>query len=100
MSDWEVAEAVSSAKEDGEWEKDVDCPKSSDIQISVKLRDGFPVDLKTTGAGLQPKSAATAPVAYGLPAIATKNVRPQDIYNVRSVLFCCCLGDILQYYTK
>ena len=87
MADWDLEEAVSSAREDSEWDKEIEPEaKSTDIHITVKLKDGLPVDLRTTGAGLkpQPTSAPIKPVTYdGLPAIATKNVRPQDVYNVR-----------------
>ncbi len=84
MSDWDLEEAIRSAKEDGDWEQDVE-PESGNIHITVKVKDGIPFDLQTTGAGLkpQPKTVSTKPVTYdGLPAIATKNVRPQDIYDV------------------
>ena len=89
MSDWNLEDAIRSAKEDGDWEQDVE-PESGSIHISVKLQNGIPVDFQATGAGLkpQPKAVPTKPVTYdGLPAIATKNVRPQDVYNV-SVFFC------------
>ena len=85
MSYWDLEEAIQSAKEDGDWERDVE-PESGGIHISVQLQNGVPVSFQTTGAGLkpQPKAISTKPVTYdGLPAIATKNVRPQDVYNVR-----------------
>jgi hypothetical protein len=84
MFDWNLDDAIRSAKEDGDWEQDVE-PESGSIHISVKLQNGIPVDFQATGAGLkpQPKAVSTKPVTYdGLPAIATKNVRPQDVYNV------------------
>ena len=90
MADWDVEDAIKSAKEDGDWETNVEATGESGlIHITVKLRDGVPIDLQTTGAGLQqPPKTTTAstiikPVTYdSLPAIATKNVRPQDVYNV------------------
>jgi hypothetical protein len=94
MSDWDLEEAIRSAKEDGDWEQDVE-PESGNIHITVKVKDGIPFDLQTTGAGLkpQPKTISTKPVTYdGLPAIATKNVRPQDIYDVSLMYARVCIA--------
>lgn len=108
LADWDVEEAVRSAQEDHEWEKDVEVvkpTKNKDIRITVKLQDGIPVDFAATGAGLvQPqgnnddkKKNKKLTVFDGVPAIATKSVRPQDVYNVRTAVLFLCIGYI--YYT-
>ena len=110
LADWDVQEAVRAARQDKESRQDplvvVDkegdddngskksSTSSGDIHITVKLQKGMPVDIRATGAGLQPpQSNQTASsstrqsnkkngVFDGVPAIATKSVRPQDVYNV------------------
>ena len=76
-----MEEAVASAAEDGDWDREIEIEKANDILITVKFQDKkIPVaaELKP-----QPKASNTKAVSYdGLPAIATKNVRPQDVYNV------------------
>lgn len=81
QADWVVEDAVRSAIEDGEWENDVlDSHRSNSIDIKV-VNGQF----SATGAGLQKKEAMPPQkmVVYsdGVPAIATKTVRPQDVYN-------------------
>jgi len=90
-TNWNVAEAVQSAREDGDWDKDCICgdddnssTTKSSIQIIVKLLPGENEYTTFQAGQVQPSSTSTMPkpITYdGLPAIATKNVRPQDIYN-------------------
>ena len=48
MADWDVEDAIKSAKEDGDWETNVEATGESGlIHITVKLRDGVPIDLQT-----------------------------------------------------
>ena len=103
LADWDLEEAVRSASEDNEWDRayddDDDDDKSTDIRITVKLQGGIPVDFSATGVGLRPQleqpqqqdqpndnnnnnNKSKVAVFDGVPAIATKSVRPQDVYNV------------------
>jgi hypothetical protein len=89
MADWDLEDAIQTAKDDCDWEhEDVESsPNSNNIRITVKWKDGIPMDLQATGAGLkpQPPSVPTRPIPIdGLTAIATKTVRPQDLYQVHT----------------
>ena len=87
-------EALQSAKEDREWEKEVDDAdilKAGQIGIKVNFTGGKP-NLKMKGTGLshsgvgnEQETAAKSKkvVVYSkLPAIATKSVLAEDVYNV------------------
>eukprot|EP00542_Grammatophora_oceanica_P015640 CAMPEP_0194028374 /NCGR_PEP_ID=MMETSP0009_2-20130614/2357_1 /TAXON_ID=210454 /ORGANISM="Grammatophora oceanica, Strain CCMP 410" /LENGTH=392 /DNA_ID=CAMNT_0038667745 /DNA_START=113 /DNA_END=1291 /DNA_ORIENTATION=+ len=95
LADWIVSEAVRSAKEDLEWEQEIGSndAKAGAIQIKVKRKDGVAVGFETMGAGLskhhppRPEKVKRAAakkkveISEGVPAIATKTVRPQDVYD-------------------
>ena len=68
------------ALEDGEWEKNVvDDSTSNDIRIKV-VNGQITV---TKGAGMPLQKMVVC--SDGVPAIATKTVRPEDVYNVSSI---------------
>lgn len=89
LSDWDLEEALRSARDDGEWEREVQDDRdgrSGDICITLKMGGGF----RTKGAGLlkktsSPTTAAStksvATIYEGIPAVATKDVRPHDLYH-------------------
>jgi hypothetical protein len=78
---WIVEDALRAAMEDGEWEKDlIETRNSNDIEIKVVNGQFI-----AKGAGLKKqKTEALKMMLYsdGIPAISTKTVRPQDVYNV------------------
>ena len=104
LADWELKEALQSAKEDREWERegdeDKDALKSGQISIKVNMKGGRAVGLRMKGTGHnpkgsqlddpeqaepeQPKKKKTIVVHAKLPAIATKSVLAEDVYNVSS----------------
>jgi hypothetical protein len=88
-------EALQSAKEDREWEREVDDAdilKAGQIGIKVNFTGGKPnLRMKGTGlshsAGGKEQETAAKPkkkvvVHAKLPAIATKSVLAEDVYNV------------------
>ena len=111
MSDWNLNEAIQSAKEDNEWERDVDSAALSakslqpgQIRLTVKKKGVFACTLR--GAGISRNSSSTTDDAekedtkggkpadassaknekkkimvHDLPSIATKSVKPQDVYR-------------------
>jgi len=116
LSDWDLKDAIQSANEDNEWERDVGPAKlqAGQIRITVtKSKKGLISCCKTRlqGAGIQPKRDSTSGMAKSagddgkdqekvverpapqklqrqpiireedLPAIATKTVKPQDLYR-------------------
>lgn len=86
-ADWDIAEALKSAREDCDWDKDIFSVGglSDTIQITVNLQPPKDDDMNEE-AGQPPSTKVAKPVSYdGLPAIATKNVRPQDVYNVSTI---------------
>lgn len=83
MADWNLEEAVASAAEDGDWDREIEVEKANDILITVKFQEGAVPVPESAELKPQPKASTTKAVTYdGLPSIATKNVRPQDVYNV------------------
>ena len=103
MADWVLGDAIASAKEDQEWEKEMagsSALKSGEIRITKKK--GMP--LSTQGAGIQPTSSKDSSSAAteekeeeealkpkekvkpikreAVPAIATKTVKAEDVYKV------------------
>lgn len=82
VADWDLADAIKSAREDVDWDRDIVASGLSDsIQITVNLQPPQDDDMNKE-AGQPPSTKVTDPVKYDdLPAIATKNVRPQDVYN-------------------
>jgi hypothetical protein len=92
--------ALQSAKEDKEWEKEIpdeEGLKSGQISIKVDVRRGKAVALRIKGVGQKPSNTiaseerAEKPVVTPRkkvivhaipPAIATKSVLAQDVYNV------------------
>ena len=94
LADWVLKDAVRSAKDDGEWEREMDsCSlRSGEIRIVMNMEKGIPMGFATQGAGIQPLSkegekkkqetAKPKVTAYeDIPAIATKTVKAQDIYQ-------------------
>lgn len=93
-------DAVRSAKEDREWEREMETSsplKSGQIRITMNMKGGVPVAFSTEGAGIQPKSSPARdkkqetppskplkliPIT-DIPSIATKTVNAEDIYKVR-----------------
>jgi hypothetical protein len=103
LADWNLKDAMSSAKEDREWEQEMDsCSfKSGEIRITMNMRGGIPIGYSAKGAGIQPKVSkapkeenekiqekkkkpAKVTAVSDIPAIATKNVKAEDVYKVRS----------------
>ena len=92
LSDWVVEDAIRAAIEDGEWEKGVfddDTRRTNNIEI--KVVNGH---ITAIGAGLlkhKYKSATPKMMVCsdGMPAIATKTVRPQDVYDVSHDKYIC-----------
>ena len=85
-----LQDAIRSAREDGEWEREMDnfSLRSGEIRITPKMSKGIPIGFDTHGAGIQPatpkkaKSDQKAQVTSykSVPAIATKTVKAQDVY--------------------
>jgi hypothetical protein len=61
LADWVLRDAIRSAKEDGEWEREMDhfSLRSGEIRITPKMSKGIPIGFDTKGAGIQP--AAQSP---------------------------------------
>jgi len=108
LADWDLKDALQSAKEDREWEKeDVqnDELKSGQIGVNIKFKGGKPLlDLKGIGKSTKnvltrmkeeitlerededqkPKKAEVKQITKiysSLPAIATKSVMAEDLFN-------------------
>lgn len=87
LADWVLTDARRSAKEDGEWEREMEnfSLRSGEIRITSKLKKGILVGLETRGAGMQPKAEKakkTQVTPYSEhPTISTKSVTAQDIYS-------------------
>jgi hypothetical protein len=104
LADWNLKEAMRSAKEDNEWEREMDSNslKSGEIRITVD-KDG----LKAKGAGIvfSPRKGSAAsqdeevqrkaesakkkthvkPISKAaIPSIATKTVKSEDVVNAAS----------------
>jgi hypothetical protein len=107
LADWVLQDAIKSAREDGEWERDMNVLKSGEIRITLERG----VAPKWQGAGIQPKKTTPPPVLSTVqsgeeetnkdeadetalpckkkqplpkkhvPAIATKTVKAQDVYQ-------------------
>jgi len=78
LSDWVVENAIQSAREDGEWETNVQTEQRGEATLTVQVKEGLPVDVRSTSG----KSSSSRPTRFSdLPAIANKDVRPQDVYN-------------------
>jgi hypothetical protein len=96
LDDWILKDAVRSAREDNEWEQDIDANelKSGEIRFTMNK-----MGLHAAGAGIR-KNGGVEPkefkakdekmtvvekpkvIAYeGIPAIATKTVKAQDVYK-------------------
>jgi hypothetical protein len=109
LADWDLAEGIRSAREDGEWEQELgDADALHSGQIQFKFKGGR---LQTSGAGLSspPRKAASKVGDAGesprpavvtpkrvpprivsreeIPDIATKSVKAHDIYAVRFFAF-------------
>lgn len=96
LADWELKEALQSAKEDREWEKEEgteDGLKSGQIGININFNGGKTF-LNLKGIGRSPKKSDKAQesipskakqkvvVHSHPPAIETKSVLAQDLFNV------------------
>lgn len=99
LADWELKEALQSAKEDNEWERegldgddDDSNLKAGQIGIRINFSGGMPsLDMKGTGRspnrpnklGEKESNPKQKVVIHAtLPAIATKSVLAEDLYNV------------------
>lgn len=105
LADWELKEALQSAREDREWEKEdvqSDELKSGQIGVNIKFKGGKPLlDLKGIGKSTKdaltrmkkevsvddqtPKKSEVKQVVkiYSTPpSIATKSVVAEDLFNV------------------
>jgi hypothetical protein len=87
LADWVLKDARRSAKEDGEWEREMEnfSLRSGEIRITSKVKKGILVGLETRGAGIhsptqKPKKTQVTPYAEH-PSISTKTVTAQDIYS-------------------
>jgi len=111
LSDWELKDALQSAKEDREWEKEESCGeelKSGQIGVNIKFKGGKPL-LNLKGIGKSTKEAIAKKIknskgdsgsevgdlsASGSssesskvkihrtpPAIESKSVRAEDLFN-------------------
>jgi hypothetical protein len=88
LDDWVLKDAVRSAREDNDWEKDIDANelKSGEIRFTMNK-----MGLHAAGAGIRKNVEVKAEpkdekkpkiIAYeGIPAIATKTVKAQDVYK-------------------
>jgi hypothetical protein len=87
LADWNLKDAIKSAKDDREWEKEIDhqsSHKSGEIRIAVNMREGVPVGFATKGAGIvptQPKETAQKEPA----ATTTRNIQTTPNMNVQDV---------------
>jgi hypothetical protein len=99
QADWVVEDAIQSALEDGDWEQEVEDGrrrKGGEIRIKVHVEKGVPVGFRAHGAGDQEPygkmegkmesvaSGVDMTIYEELPAIATKDVSHQDVYEVCS----------------
>lgn len=86
-----LKDAIRSAKDDVEWEREMDnySLRSGEIRITPKLSKGVTIGFETQGAGIQPSitpkkeraDRKTQVTSYkAVPAIATKTVTAQDVY--------------------
>jgi len=87
LGDWDLKEALQSAREDKEWEQDIDtCAlKSGEIRITMNMKGGVPVGFATQGAGLsgnKEKKEEEAKAVKELPRIASKCSDSDDLVNV------------------
>jgi hypothetical protein len=87
LDDWVLKDAVRSAREDNEWEQDIDANtlKSGEIRFTMNK-----MGLHAAGAGIRKNVEPEEPkdekkpkvIAYeGIPAIATKTLKAQDVYK-------------------
>ena len=80
LADWVLADAIRSAREDGEWDE-MDVPettlRSGEIRICLASSSSGRI-LQTKGAGI----VSSRPIqANAVPAIATKTLKAQDVYQ-------------------
>ena len=104
LSNWNLKEAIQSAKEDRDWEEMDSCSlKSGEIRIKMTMKGGVPVSYSAQGAGIQPKTKPAASTekkdetektakksettttkvtpVKDIPAIASKTVKASDVYK-------------------
>ena len=110
LADWVLQDAVRSAKDDGEWERDgaldESCSslRSGEIRITVEKSDNGGARLQAHGAGFQKKKAEKPKVTSMDATIATKTVKAQDVYEageqhnnygveLKPISSSCSLGD-------
>lgn len=114
LADWVLEDAIHSAWEDGEWQKE-DVKTSNkcggDIRIMVNLKNGVPIGFRAQGAGdtvpygkfdsrnsSPVDSDRIESVASGvdmtiyedIPTSVSKNVSAQDVYKVSLMMWDCC----------
>lgn len=97
LADWELKDAVRSARDDREWDKEIDANvlKSGQIRLTLSKESGF----RAQGAGIPRYKQASIPeeceepIAVekptvvkplprsAIPAIATKTIKAEDMYN-------------------
>lgn len=94
LADWNLKDAIKSAKDDREWDKEIDCQsshKSGEIRIAVNMREGVPVGFATKGAGIvttppknMPPKEPAAPPTLDTPITTTPNMNVQDVFEAMS----------------
>jgi len=98
LADWNLEDAITSAKEDGEWEQKEQVKDSSgQIHMSFDVKNGIESQFHTRGAGMAPRTDKTTrqaapPVppkaSFNLPVVndegfmASKTVKPEEMYKV------------------
>jgi len=76
LADWVLEVAVHSARDDGEWDSEIDSNSLRSGEIRISFPEG---KIHAKGAGLHSKPKVTTISAT--PAIATKTVTAQDVYQ-------------------
>lgn len=89
LADWVLDDALQSAKEDQEWEAEVECPLKAGQICFTRDRGGR--CWNTHGAGIRSTlsndetdiATAVKPISKSdIPAIATKTMKAEDAYRV------------------
>jgi len=109
-----LADAVRSAREDGEWEREMEDDDGSLLRSGeIRIISNASGKIETKGAGILPASSNSSssssnnnnnnnnkPIkANAVPAIATKNVKAQDVYQA-GVQHLTCGVELKSFTTK
>ncbi len=88
LADWDLQDAIRSARDDGEWEKEMKGDmKGGEIRITLSVHEGIPA-FNTKGAGCKKQSGQKPPLLRKpisqeeIPEIASKSVKASDVYKV------------------